>query len=438
MISPASAARLASTLDPNRLRASVSLALLDGRILQPDSRGDAQPEDLAVAIISGPPGTARDAVLAGCRDVCAELLLALAKSEPTPDAPIPGHELALRDALAHFGALVNRSAPQELAQHAKSLLQLVLQSEVDRTLRGPIVRAALAYAHSESEAPFWEPLVAGDLIPVWAFKALMQINPRHSRVVRALGSLWIRSLRGDLKLNLPLVARDVARQQSDPAKFLTQLLRFVERTIGPSQHRAARQAKWNKLADLAAPLLCEPSVAAVYDEMRKALEEAAAKKIPDYKKLSQGTFAAARGDLHQRASETSLMLAAPSMRYALTHFLDSNARAILEATKLACTPKASIRALVDRLEQKVIPSPYESLAEGLTQEVLENASGGWNLDLPRRTELLQGIRRASAVSIQRLEPMRISPASIKSDFGHRARRSIFPKRAKGRQLFFNA
>ena len=244
MISPASAASLAATLPPERLRSSVPLAILDGRILQPDARGDSQPEDLAAAILSGTPGVARDAILAGCRDVCAELLLALAQSNPAPSALIPGHELPISEVIAHFGALINRTAPPELAPHTKSLLQLVLRPEIDRTLRGPLVRAALAYAHSESEVPFWEPLVASELIPVWAFKALVQINPRHPRIVSSLASLWIRWLQGKLQLNVSPLTRDLSRQQDNPAEFLTLVRSSVETAVHSSEHFPAFIAEW--------------------------------------------------------------------------------------------------------------------------------------------------------------------------------------------------
>ena len=244
MISPASAASLAATLPPERLRSSVPLAILDGRILQPDARGDSQPEDLAAAILSGTPGVARDAILAGCRDVCAELLLALAKSNPAPSALIPGHELPISEAIAHFGALINRTAPPELTPHIKSLLQLVLRPEIDRTLRGPLVRAALSYAHSESEVPFWEPLVASELIPVWAFKALVQINPRHLRIVSSLASLWIRWLQGKLKLNISSLTRDLSRQQDNPAEFVTLVRSSVETVVHSSEYFPAFIAEW--------------------------------------------------------------------------------------------------------------------------------------------------------------------------------------------------
>jgi hypothetical protein len=166
-----------------------------------------------------------------------------------PTEPIQEHRTPINEAVAHFGSLVNRSAAVELAPYSKSLLQLVLRPEVDRTLRGPIVRAALAYATSESEAPFWESLLPSALVPVWAFKALVKINPRHPRIVTALGNLWIRCLSENLNLNVSMLTSEVSKQQNVPSEFLKGVKWHVEKELQAPDQMAAFRAKWSEVPE---------------------------------------------------------------------------------------------------------------------------------------------------------------------------------------------
>lgn len=202
------------------LRVAVVQAMFDGITLAPSGVREAQPEDVFIALLDGDDSPQRRAVIEGCRDVCGRLLEFLNQPAIIIDA-------AYEHAFAHFSALLGAARPPELARQVRSLLQLALDDSVPKTVRNPIVRAAVAYAESEADAPFWLAHLEGNLIPGYAFQALLRINPQNSRMEDCLVSLWCRALQGELRLRGPLFAKELLKYQVDPDACLRRVLRRV-------------------------------------------------------------------------------------------------------------------------------------------------------------------------------------------------------------------
>ena len=124
-----------------RLRASVPDALLRGRFLATRMRGEDQPQDLYVALLSTP---RRSAVVAGIAMVFGELAPALAM---LPEALAPAQQRAL-DALM---TLIDLAHPAEFKRRTESVLTLVLDPAVPEAVRDPVVRAAVGYTRGQDD-----------------------------------------------------------------------------------------------------------------------------------------------------------------------------------------------------------------------------------------------------------------------------------------------
>ena len=241
---------IATLFAPERFREIVVSALVEGRILQTSLRGDAQPDDLAVELLRTiDAGPVRNSVLAGIRDVWLLIQEAVVQPDCDPDAQIREGSEPLSEIVSYFGSLLNRAAPRELEALPYSLLQIVLRAEIDPVLYDPLVRAALAYAyaHDEKHAPFWESQAADELVPEWAFKALIQIDAEHPRLARLLVLRWTKILAGQSKVDPVALTNDVASERKDPAGFRREL----RRTVAPAAHAMGRYewfvAKWNEI-----------------------------------------------------------------------------------------------------------------------------------------------------------------------------------------------
>ncbi len=240
---------IATLLAPERFREIVVSSLVDGRILQTTTRGDAQPADLAVELLRTlDGGPVRKFVLAGVRDVWLLIQQAVVEPDCNADAPIRDGSEPLSEIISHFGALLNRAAPPELEALPYSLLEIVLRADVDRVLYGPLVRAALAYAHGEQRVPFWESQAASDLVPGWAFKALAQIDPEHPRLPQLLVLRWTKLLARQTSVDPVIITNEIASKRKDPAAFR----RGLWRSIAPLARQMAQYdlfvAKWERVA----------------------------------------------------------------------------------------------------------------------------------------------------------------------------------------------
>ena len=223
IISPESALSLVSHLSDEQLRASVSDAFLRRRFLPTGMRGEDQPEDLYIALLSTPRDTP---VIEGCIDVFSALA-------PSLFAPIPTLTGPQKDILYHLMALIGVVHPPALQGHTQGILQLVLRREIPKTIRNPVVRAALGYARTENDAKFWEPLVGQDLIPGYAFKALLQIDPRAQRITNHLVNLWQRKLHGELAIEVAPLTADARKARGDDENFVRSIIGRVSRTTTP-------------------------------------------------------------------------------------------------------------------------------------------------------------------------------------------------------------
>ena len=235
-------------LAPAQLREVVASALVEGRTFQRFARGDDQPEDLAVDLLRGHEiGPTRDAVLAGLRDVWLLLQEVLSQPDCNPDAPARKGSLPVSEIVGHFSALLNRAAPKELEALVYSLLEVVLRPETDRVLYGPLVRAALAYAHTERRAPFWESQAVDELVSGWAFKALAQINAEHPRILRLLVLLWTKALAQDTSVDPVLITNEVAAKRKDPAGFRQEVWKNVVAIAWASGHKELFAERWRQV-----------------------------------------------------------------------------------------------------------------------------------------------------------------------------------------------
>jgi hypothetical protein len=223
MISPEKALDLVAHLSDEQLRASVSDAFLHGRFLATGLRGEDQPEDLYIALLLTPRNTA---VLQGCIDVFSTLAPALF-------APTPILTEQQSDALYHLMALIGIVHPPALQGHTQGILQLVLKREIPKTIRNPVVRAALGYARTENDAKFWEPFIGENLIPGYAFKALLQIDPQARRIADHLVDLWQRKLRGELAIEVAPVTADASKACGGDEKLIADVIGRTYRITTP-------------------------------------------------------------------------------------------------------------------------------------------------------------------------------------------------------------
>jgi hypothetical protein len=220
IIAAEKALNLVAHLSDEQLRASVSDAFLRRKFLPTGMRGEDQPEDLYIALLSTERSTP---VIEGCIDVFSALAPALF-------APNPALTERESDALYHLMALIGVAQPPALQGHTQGILQLILKHEIPKTIRNPVVRAALGYARTENDAKFWEPLVGQDLIPGYAFKALLQIDPRSPRIANHLVDLWQRKLHGGLALEVAALTADASKSRGDDENFVRNVIARVSRT----------------------------------------------------------------------------------------------------------------------------------------------------------------------------------------------------------------
>ena len=136
-------------------------------------------------------------------------------------------EFDVKFAVAHFAVLLSVAKPEELAFQIPSLLELSLNPEVPAEMREPLVRTAVVYAKSEIEAGFWIKHLEGELIPSYAFQALLRINAQHPRLVGFMSALWRRALIGEIKIRGPFATEKLASKQPDHDRCVRDVLRGV-------------------------------------------------------------------------------------------------------------------------------------------------------------------------------------------------------------------
>ena len=230
-----------SNLGTDEVRALTVRRLL-GEDTMPVGRGydEESSEDLIIQLLRANDldSTIRAAIIAGCKEVYAQLWHWLVSPEtcPTPGQP---DEVAVR-----LCSVVDVAAPEGLQGPADSLLTLALDTpDVSSEVRKAAVRAAMGYPQAEAQVSLWEGVLRCPEVAAYGFNALLSIDPHSPRIERALKELWRRQVRDNWPVDTAFLMRRAAREQASD-RIIRRVLSSLRADFEGSP---ARQHEWNKL-----------------------------------------------------------------------------------------------------------------------------------------------------------------------------------------------
>lgn len=211
MITAEEAKRHIAGLQPDRLRELTKQRLLgEDSVSVGTGNSDEPAEDLLIQLFRDDSLEAgsRAAVLAGCKDVYAQLLRWLAS--PANLEPVKWPDVATR-----LCRVVDIAAPPELGGRADAMLSLVLDNaDVPVEVLTAAVRASMAYEQTEESIPRWKRLLDNPHVAAYAFNALLAINPRMPLIEAALKRLWKRQLLEGWSIDTAFLMRRAIRAQT--------------------------------------------------------------------------------------------------------------------------------------------------------------------------------------------------------------------------------
>lgn len=202
---------------------------------------DEPSEDLVIALlqVKALPNSKRGAVIRGLKDVHFELYAWLASSEPR-DGAFDVENIAVR-----YCRTLDIAAPSELFPLVSSLLRLVLDSpDISATVQKAVVRAALGYPQRERHAELWTDALEISELASYAFTALLRIDPKASRIDKALIELWRRRYSDDWPVNAVGLLRRAERARGSD-QLVPRVMSTLKREASESTHAAER---WTRIA----------------------------------------------------------------------------------------------------------------------------------------------------------------------------------------------
>jgi hypothetical protein len=250
MIAPDQALRAIQGVDPARIANDLPDVLLSKRTLPIATDSDTMPEDFYIALLQTQHPELRDAVIVGCRK-----LLRLLEEYIDDPARVP--DTNIERAFEHVSAIIDITAPEELAHRTKDLFRTVVEARgISDVILNAITRAAMAYVQTGEDIAVWERCLQRDDLAAYAFTALLRVRPdsavekrKHlQRIEGHLVDLWIRQLASNLDIDAASLTEDAVEAYDDqemPERVMARLISARPDLLKPL--RANLQSRdWSK------------------------------------------------------------------------------------------------------------------------------------------------------------------------------------------------
>lgn len=182
-----------------------------------------QPEELLIQLLLTPNlgQDIRSAIIHACKIIYGESLRILAE-----ESPLDGIDPFLR-----LCQVVDVASPIELFNHANSAMALIWNKEnIPLTIRAEAVGAAMGYAYSEADVPFWERILDTPEFAAYGFTVLLQINPSSPKIEEYLLQLWSHQIFDGWKVDTAFLMRraSIERDKRKPGYGMLSIVELFD------------------------------------------------------------------------------------------------------------------------------------------------------------------------------------------------------------------
>jgi len=205
---------------------------------------DEPSEDLVIQLLRNPKlqKSKQKAVLAGCKDVYAELLRWLASADgDIKDSLLP-------EALLRVCRVVDVAAPKDLSLLADTMLTIVRgKPGIPADVLAAAVRACMGFDQTPGSIPLWEELLEIPEVAAYALNVLVTVDPDRERTKARLVELYRKQIEDGWPVDTAFLIRRAARIQGDP-KMIEEVLTALQlEKCWPQVQSSLALRKWSKI-----------------------------------------------------------------------------------------------------------------------------------------------------------------------------------------------